>query len=265
MSTSAENTERVGGLRLAAGLFSLLPARPVAHIDREAGARAIAWFPWLGILLGLISAAVMLLAELIGAAPLLRAVLGITVLQLVTGFMHLDGIADTADGLGARKPNQDALTIMKKSDIGPMGVAAIALVLLVDVAALGQPLLRFGDVALMALAPMVGRTSTVLATAHWVPCARPGGFGSLFAGATSTARAAGTVTAATIVSAAVGWTLRGPLAALILAASCILALLVAHVWQRQLVARFKGLTGDMYGALIELATAVFLVLGGSLL
>ncbi len=100
--------------------------------------------------------------------------------------MHLDGLADTSDGIGSRRPPDEALTIMKRSDIGPMGVATLVLVLLVDAAALASPHLTGSKLlAAVACLPMVGRVAVLTGTGRWAPNARPGGFGALFSGVTS--------------------------------------------------------------------------------
>ncbi|MYR56245.1 adenosylcobinamide-GDP ribazoletransferase, partial [Streptomyces sp. SID625] len=78
------------------------------------------------------------LLHLLGAAPLLAAVVTAAVPAVLTRGLHLDGLADTADGLGSGKPAADALRIMKQSDIGPFGVITLLFVLLAQVAALTQ-------------------------------------------------------------------------------------------------------------------------------
>ncbi|MBT0879684.1 adenosylcobinamide-GDP ribazoletransferase, partial [Campylobacter sp. 2018MI01] len=118
-----------------------------------------------------------------------------------TGGFHLDGVADTADGLGSRAAPEKALMIMKKSDIGPMGVMSIVLVLLVDAAAVVSLAGTVGSGAwwrvaiLVGLGPALARAAILLATMTGVPCARPGGFGSLVAGVTTPRSAAINLTA----------------------------------------------------------------------
>ncbi|NEE30554.1 adenosylcobinamide-GDP ribazoletransferase, partial [Streptomyces sp. SID7982] len=76
------------------------------------------------------------LSLLAGSGPLLAAVASVAVPAALTRGLHLDGLADTADGLGSGKPAEDALRIMKQSDIGPFGVITLLLVLLAQVAVL---------------------------------------------------------------------------------------------------------------------------------
>jgi len=84
-------------------------------------------------------------------------VLVLATLAAVTGAMHLDGLADTADGIGSRRPAEEALTIMKRSDIGPMGVAALVLVLLTDaaVATIGRTVYLLGGISREPLATII--------------------------------------------------------------------------------------------------------------
>ncbi len=88
------------------------------------------------------------------------------VIAVLTGGLHLDGLADTADGLGSRRPAADALAIMRRSDIGPMGVGALVLVLLVQVTAVAAlPRLPLAVAALVACRghrPGLGRRRDLL-------------------------------------------------------------------------------------------------------
>ena len=114
-------------LRTALGLFTILPVRAAPEIGRDDAARAVLWLPVVGLLLCVPAAAVLLAVEAgghSGPRRLLAAALAIGVLALLTGGLHLDGLADTADGLGSRRPRDEALAIMRRSDVGPFGVAA---------------------------------------------------------------------------------------------------------------------------------------------
>ena len=251
--------DKVSGLGLATGLFTLIPSRPVSTIDRDAGRRAIMWFPWLGLLIGLVGG-VAAWAVTMRGGPLLGALIGLGLIELITGFMHLDGIADTADGLGASaKPANDAMEIMKKPDVGAMGVAAIVFVLALQVAGAASVVNPLAVGIVVALSPMIGRTTTVLATGTWVPNARPGGFGALFSGTITPVAALVTVVIALAITGGAGWWLAGVRGATSLVGGMLVALLGAHSWQRALVKKFGGLMGDMMGALIEAGVAIFAV------
>jgi len=253
---------RPDGVRLAVAMFTVLPVPRSWHGDatRERAAAALRWLPLLGAglggLAGLPAAAV--LARQPGAA-LLAAVLGIGTLALLSRGLHLDGLADTADGLGSRAPAELALEIMRRSDVGPFGVATLVLVLLVDVTALGAVV---GDstwrpAAALAVAAATGRLAVVHAALPGVPSARGGGFGALVSGG---ARAPAALVLTVLVlgggaglAAAVGANPAGwPLAQSV-------GLLAAGALRAHTSRRFGGVTGDVFGALIECATAVTLV------
>ena len=249
-------------LRTALGLFTILPVRAAPEIGRADAARAVLWLPVVGLLLAVPAAAVLLAVEAgghSGPRRLLAAALAIAVLALLTGGLHLDGLADTADGLGSRRPRDEALAIMRRSDIGPFGVAALLFTCVLQITALATVNPGWPAAAVLAGAAVTGRVAVVLATGPGTPAARPDGFGALVAGAT-TARAriaaSGTLLVAVGVMAAAAWgwypALRGVVAVLA-------GLLAGDLLRRLARRRLGGMTGDIFGAQIELATATVLV------
>ena len=118
----------VAPLRTSLGLFTVIPVRANPTIGEDDAAQAVRWLPAVGALLAVPVAGVLLAVQAGGHSTprrLLAATLAIGVLALLTGGLHLDGLADTADGLGSRRPRDEALAIMRRSDIGPFGVAAL--------------------------------------------------------------------------------------------------------------------------------------------
>ncbi|GGS99853.1 hypothetical protein GCM10010156_67410 [Planobispora rosea] len=169
------------GFRLAIGTLSVLPVRP-GTVDRRAGGRAMALAPLVGAVLGGIAAAVLTAALWLEISPLLSSALAVGTLALLTRALHLDGLADLADGLGSGRPAERALDIMKRSDIGPFGVVTLVLTLLVQTAALTEAVSAgFGPPALVA-ACVAGRLALTWACREHVPGARPGGLGATVAG-----------------------------------------------------------------------------------
>ncbi|MEU3571127.1 adenosylcobinamide-GDP ribazoletransferase, partial [Kitasatospora sp. NPDC036755] len=143
------------GLRFGFGTLSVLRVR-VERWDRAAAARAMVTAPAVGLVLGAAAAAAGALVAW-RAGGLLGAVAAVAVLAGLTRGLHLDGLADVADGLGSGKPAEDALRIMKQSDIGPFGVLTLVLVLLAQVAALAG---QFGHSPLRgALAVLASATA----------------------------------------------------------------------------------------------------------
>jgi adenosylcobinamide-GDP ribazoletransferase len=257
---------RWSGLRLSVTLLTVIPLRdPVREPRRATAAAAMAWAPAVGLLLGVVAAAVLVVADHpLGAGPLTAAGLAVATLALLTRGLHLDGLADLADGLGSGQPAPVALDIMRRSDIGPFGTVTLILTLLIQVAAVSHAEASGpgrGAAALIA-AVVTGRLALTWACRQGVPAARPDGLGALVAGtvrpvisvaltlAAVAAAAAAVVISATWTGEPLGWTL--PLAV-------VAGLAAAFVVQRQSVRRLGGITGDVLGALAEVATTVTVV------
>ena len=252
----------LGGLRDALGLFSVLPVRAAPAIGRRKAVRAVLWLPVAGALLAVPAAGVLLVVEAGGhSAPrrLLGAALAVGVLALLTGGLHLDGLADTADGLGSRRPRDEALAIMRRSDVGPFGVAALLFTILVQITALATVSPGWPGAGAVLLAAVTGRVAVVLATGPGSPAARPDGFGALVAAATTARARVAAGAALLVVAAGTAAVVSGPVAALRAAAAVLAGLLAAGLLRRIAVRRLGGLTGDVFGALIEVAAATALL------
>jgi len=244
----------VNAFRLLFGTLTILPVRPPAAVDRRVAGWAMTLAPLAGAVLALLVAGPWaLLLEYDGtSAPLLLAVLAVAALAALTRAMHLDGLADTVDGLGSGRRADEALAIMRKSDIGPFGVATVVLTLLIQVAALAE--CGAHAPAALAVALVTSRAVLPLLCTAWFPAARADGLGSLVAGSVSPARALlGLFLAAALALAvlAVDGTPRLAVAAVGLLAGLGLAL---HARRR-----FGGVTGDVYGACVEVAFTAALV------
>lgn len=158
------------GLRFAFGTLTVLPVR-VTRWDREAARAGMLCAPLAGLVVGLLAAVPGALLLLLDSGPLLAAVASAAVPAVLTRGLHLDGLADTADGLGSGKPADDALRIMKQSDIGPFGVITLLFVLLAQIAALAELYGRgwaYGAVA-AAVAAVAARLALTLAARRGVP------------------------------------------------------------------------------------------------
>ena len=248
----------LAALRDALGLFTILPVRAAPEIGRREAARAVLWLPAAGALLAVPAAGVLLAVEAGGhSAPrrLLAAVLAIGVLALLTGGLHLDGLADTADGLGSRRPRDEALAIMRRSDVGPFGVAALLFTVLVQITALATVNPGWPGAGAVLLAAVTGRVAVVLATGPGAPAARPGGFGALVAAATTAWARVAAGAGVLVVAAGTAAAVAGPAAALRAAVAVVAGLLAAALLRRIAVRRLGGMTGDVFGALIEVAAA----------
>ncbi|MGW0827596.1 adenosylcobinamide-GDP ribazoletransferase [Streptomyces sp. NPDC002845] len=248
------------GLRFAFGTLTVLPVR-VTRWDRDAARAGMLWAPAAGLVVGLASAALGVFLLLLGAGPPLAAVATAAVPAVLTRGLHLDGLADTADGLGSGKPSEDALRIMKQSDIGPFGVITLVFVLLAQVAALSQ---AYGaSWAHGALAAVVSATAArlalTLAARAGVPSARPDGLGAAVAGTVPVRGAllvAGLVGCAAAAGSGAFLGVYGVVGAVL---SVAVACGVAEVLLRHCTRRFGGVTGDVFGALEEAAGTTALV------
>ena len=246
--------------RAALSLFTVIPVAGSAEMRRETAARAVLWLPVLGGLLGAVAAGALLAVEAgghSGPRRLLAAAIAVAVLGALTGGLHLDGLADTADGLGSRRPRDEALDIMRRSDIGPMGVVALLLVVLLQVTALATVAPGRPEAVALVAAAVTGRVAVILAAGS--PAARPGGFGALIAGsATTRVRAAAVVVLLMVVGAGGAAAGGGALAVRSLAA-VVTGLLAAALLQVAASRRLGGMTGDVFGALIEVCTVTVLL------
>ncbi|MFJ4363514.1 adenosylcobinamide-GDP ribazoletransferase [Streptomyces chartreusis] len=247
------------GLRFAFGTLSVIPVR-VSRWDREAARGGMLCAPLVGVVLGCGAALLALALLFLGAGSLLAAVAAAAVPAALTRGLHLDGLADTADGLGSGKPAEDALRIMKQSDIGPFGVITLVFVLLAQVAALSR--LYDGSWARGALATVVAavaaRLALTLAARTGVPAARPEGLGAAVAGVVPVRGAVAVALAVTGAAAAAG-ALLGTDDLARTALAVLAALAAAELLLRHCTRRFGGITGDVFGGLAETAATTALV------
>jgi adenosylcobinamide-GDP ribazoletransferase len=248
-------------VRLAFSLLSILPMG-APPIGRHGAGRAMAAAPLVGAVLGLLAGSAGLAAETAGLSGLVCASLVLAAMAVLTRALHLDGLADTADALGSARPAAAALEVMKRSDIGPFGVAAVMIVLLIQAAALSEAFSAGVGVSAAVAAAATGRLVLPVACRRGVPAARPQGLGALVAGTVALPLGAlivllGALASGLFVHLDGGPWWAGPVAAL-------LAVALAYAAERHVVRRLGGITGDVLGALVELATtAALLVLAAA--
>ncbi|WP_346777278.1 adenosylcobinamide-GDP ribazoletransferase [Streptomyces sp. HNM0575] len=251
-------------MRFALGTLTVLPV-DVPRWDRESARRGMEWAPLAGLLVGLAAAAAGLLALLLGTSALLAAVVSVAVPAVLTRALHLDGLADVADGLGSAKPAGEALRIMKRSDIGPFGVLTLVLTLLAQVAVVNELYSEGGwphGALAVVVAAVTARTAITLAARSDVAAARTEGLGALVAGTvpvrTAAIVAAGVAVVSALAGALVNWwnPVFGAVSYLF---AVVLGLAAAELLSQHCRRRFGGVTGDVFGALAECAATAALV------
>lgn len=233
---------------IALQFLSSLPVRlPGMPAPQELG-RSLLFYPLVGLLFGGVLFA--LNGLLSGTPLLLHAALLLTVWVLLSGALHLDGLADSADAwLGGFGDRERTLTIMKDPRSGPMAVVTLVLVLLLKFAAL-LALIEQGHSAVLIIVPLIGR-SALLGLFLTTPYVRAGGLGQALADH---------------LPRKTGWQVLAVsvlVCALIAGLSGVFAVLLAalvFVWLRQvMLRRLGGTTGDTAGALLELLEMALLV------
>ena len=244
-------------LRLAVGTLTLLPTRPPADVDKPVAGAAMLIAPVavlpLAVVWGLGHAA----TRISSVSALLVGVLVIAATALYSRGLHLDGLADTVDGLSASHDPQRALAVMKTGDVGPGGAASLVLVLVVQAVALGSLLTSAAGSALAVIALLTSRH--VLAWGCWsrIPTARATGLGATVGGSVPTS-ALLTMTTVLLVLAGIAGRLSGaawyagPLAV-------VIGLLAAGLVLRTALRRIGGMTGDILGACVEVSLSAALV------
>ncbi|HEX5532944.1 MAG TPA: adenosylcobinamide-GDP ribazoletransferase [Actinomycetales bacterium] len=253
----------VDGLRLAFGTLTALPVRPPVRVDSAVARTAMLAAPLPGLLLGALSGAVLVAGMSLRAPVLATAAVAIGLVALATRGLHLDGLADTADGLAASYDRERALGVMRTGDVGPAGAVTLLLVMLVQVAsltALATPSgegSAWGAGALVAIGVVSGRSVLPLLCARPWKAARSEGLGAAVVGAVPLPAALGlaAITLGALAGVSVV-TARGVVHVVVgVVIGWVAALAVAAHASR----RLGGVTGDVLGAAVEISTAATLL------
>ena len=244
----------MGYLILAVRFLTIVPVPGREATRAGALGRAAWWFPALGVALGAcLAAADHLLAFLF--PPLLGSILVIGLWKVLTGGIHLDGLADVLDGLAGRNA-EGRLAIMRDSRIGVFGAAGLVLCFLISAGAL-DALPAGRHLEMLLLAPAAGRLAPLL-IGPLFPAASPGqGAGAAFLEGLSPWAAPVSVAGLWILAAA----LLGPWGGLLLS----FALASVLLWAVFVASRLGGLTGDALGSSVEVGELATLVAAAALI
>jgi adenosylcobinamide-GDP ribazoletransferase len=227
----------------------------VIHLPRryEPGpdelSRATGYFPVVGLIIGLLLAGLSwLLDRLLPSA--VANVLLITFLAGITGATHLDGLADTCDGLASGKTPEERWQIMKDSRVGTFGVVGIGLLLLVKYVSLNSVPHNLVIMSLI-LMPVASRWAMAYAIFAY-PYAKPSGLGKVFKQGASWLK----FVMPTLIALAVASAFFQLVGLAIIFGMWVIVAIIAAIFNR----KFSGLTGDNYGAINEMAEAFVLIL-----
>lgn len=248
------------GLRLATGTLTIIPVGTV-RTDGHAPRWAMVLAPLAALPLAVAAGATGAAAGRVGLSPPVAAVLVVTLLGLLTRGMHLDGLADTVDALVAGWDRERALHVMHTGDVGPMGAAALVLSLLTQVTTITALVQEHGSRAwlLVAGAVVTSRSACAVGAARGVPAAERSGLGRAMAGSVPVPLAALVLVAAAGALVLCGGGVLPPAGAV----ACALAgQAAAGLLLRRCVRTIGGVTGDVFGAMIEVALCGTLVASG---
>lgn len=240
-----------------AAAIRFITVLPAGKSDSYHPRAMIPFFPAVGLILGLILAVSDAIACRIFPLPVAAAI-DVMVLAALTGALHLDGLADTADGLFSHRGRDTALSIMKDSRIGVMGAVALVCLLIAKYGAFSAlpPCHGHGWIRFLILLVVPGYArSSMLAGVYFLPYARPGGgtASDLFKQRLKLSEFWG-VFLCVLLSLLLGWQ-----GAVILLFFCAVCAVLVYFYKK----RINGITGDMLGAMCEITETLLLIIAAA--
>ena len=234
----------------------LLTALPVPARATASARGVLPWAPLVGLLLGGLATGTAVLGVRF-ISPLAGAVLALVALAALTRGLHLDGLADTADGLGPLRDRDRALAVMRQGDVGPFGVTAVVLVLLLQAACAAAVLTTDGGWQALWTAVVAGRLSLTRTGLPGTPVAAGSRLGSAVAGTVRAPVLAGwwlLLGALVVAGTAPDWARAAGIVG-----CAVLGVLAGEVVLRRARRRLGGVSGDVMGAMAEVTTAATLL------
>lgn len=244
------------GFFTALGFLTIVPLPFRRQVSTAEIGRSLSYFPVVGIVIGLVLAGLNWLLGLFLPTAIIHGLL-LVLLVAITGGLHLDGLADTCDGIAGHRTTEDRLRIMRDSRVGAFGVIGVSLILLLKYVSLASVPENLA-MATLVIMPVISRWAMVYAIAAY-PYARQSGLGQAFKQDATWLR----FTIATIITLAVTsglarWANSSHFylaAVAIMLGSWLATLAMASYLKRKL----SGLTGDTYGAINEVVEVLVLV------
>jgi adenosylcobinamide-GDP ribazoletransferase len=234
----------------------VLPTGAVT-VDRATARGAMLLAPLAVLPLGLLTTGLAAAGVAVGWPGLVVGLVAVAGLALATRALHLDGLADTVDGLGASWDRERALAVMRRGDVGPMGAVALVLVVGVQAAAIGALATEWSSPLGLGALVCCSRAMLAVVCRRGVPAARTSGLGAAVAGSVPPTAAA-TVSLLVAAVLALLWAELGGLwwAGLLTALATVAVGVLLVGW---CVHRLGGVTGDVMGAAVEVALTALLL------
>ncbi len=233
--------------------FTRIPIPIRIEVDEEKFSRGIFCIPWVGALIGVIlSLCYMMMKDVAHLPRLVIATLIIIIEVMLTGGLHIDGLADTFDGIYSARKKERILEIMKDSHIGTYGVLAIVLILMLKMSLIyyiPQQLLY----NILLIMPMISRSGALL-LAYLFPYAREDGLGNWLIGNVETFDLWIVMLSVMLIGLIVANYINIILISVIIDFPIMFAWLYGHHIKKYI----DGITGDTLGAYIELSEVLIL-------
>lgn len=254
--SAPENGGFLTELRLAVSFLTIIPVIDQRRASKDAVAASFAWFPVVGCFIGVALAAEDWLLSYF-VAQVIRSVLIVISLTVVTGAVHLDGLADTADALGAGRDRERALEILRDSRVGTFGASAIFFDLTLKILALSA-LAGTRRYAALIIAPTLARFAMVMVGVG-IPYLRESGAGTAFLNSQSPGWRRRVAVVFLIIDCAILLSPFRTVGVLAVSVALLIAFLMHLFYRRWL----GGVTGDLIGAcgeVIEIAVLLTMTL-----
>ncbi|MFH1096987.1 MAG: adenosylcobinamide-GDP ribazoletransferase [Candidatus Desantisbacteria bacterium] len=238
------------GFVIALQFLTRLTINPNIEVTEEGLGKSIVFFPIIGCILGcILIVANTFLSLILFLSPLTVNLLLIIILIWLTGGLHLDGLADTIDGLSGAKKKEKILSIMRDSCVGVMGVLSLICILGMKVCFLGEIHHEFKNQALL-LMPLMGRWGIIIACCL-APYARDEGKAKAFVAQVGVRELLlATIFTVGVTIALIGW--KGMMLTFLIPFFVL-------IWTRYLIAKINGITGDTLGACCECSEVLVLI------